>query len=236
MADSTGLCHPGAPGCGTHQTDTEETPFIMNATASRSSLPLASIAAALLMSVSVSAQAQSAPAGQLQPASAPLGIYGGATAGFGINNWECDVTCDRAVWSGKLFAGKRLTPGLAAEINYFMFGKRTRSNSAATASAMGFDSEDRSVRATAVNILWEVELIQDFTNQLRFGWATVEQTNDRVSGANKLRSKEHYTAPYIGAGLAYRLSRDFKLVSSADFLLRGRRGEYLLSVGGMAEF
>jgi hypothetical protein len=203
----------------------------MNATASRIPSSLVAAAAATLMMVGASAQAQ-----ELRPAAAPVGVYVGGTAGFGINNWECDLSCDRAVWSGKVFAGKRLTPGLAAEVNYFMFGKRTRSNSAAAIKTLGYNYEDRSVRAWTVGINWEVDLIQDFTNQIRVGWAAAEQTKDVGTGAGQTRSKHHFTAPYVGAGLAYRLTNELKLLSNADFILRGRQGEYLLSVGAMAEF
>ena len=204
----------------------------MNAPVTRSPLSLASVAAALLMSVSASAQAQ-----VLAPADAPLGAYVGGTAGFGINNWQCDATCDRSTFSGKIFAGKRLTPGLAAEVNYFMFGKTTRSNANAAAQAMGYATEDRSVRAFTLNINWEVELIQDFTNQIRFGWASLEQTNDRLLLNNTMvRSKQHNTAPYLGAGLAFRLTRDIKLVSTVDAFFKGHNSQYLVSVGGMAEF
>ena len=204
----------------------------MNAPVTRSPLSLASVAAALLMSVSASAQAQ-----VLQPASEPLGVYVGGTAGFGINNWQCDATCDRATFSGKIFAGKRLTPGLAAEVNYFMFGKTTRTNANAAAQATGYASEERSVRAFTLNINWEVELIQDFTNQIRIGWGSLEQTNDRVLLNNTVvRSKQHNTAPYLGAGLAFRLTRDIKLISTVDAFFKGHNSQYLLSVGGMAEF
>lgn len=204
----------------------------MNANASRSSLSIASAVAAVLMSVSLSAQAQ-VP----QPESRQLGVYVGGTAGFGLNNWECDAFCDRAVFSGKLFAGKRLTPGLAAEVNYMMFGKTSRSNTGPVAATMGYSTEDRSVRAWTLGINWEVELIHDVVNQIRLGWGAVEQTNDRVLlSGSQVRSKEHFGAPYIGAGLAYRLTRDVKLMSNADFLLKGRRGQYLLSVGASADF
>ena len=187
------------------------------------------------MSVSASAQAQMSP--QLQPADAPMGVYVGGTAGFGINNWQCDVTCDRATFSGKIFAGKRLTPGLAAEVNYFMFGKTTRTNANTAAQAMGYATEARTVRAFTLNINWEVELIQDFTNQIRFGWGSLEQTNDRLLLNNTMvRSKQHNTAPYLGAGLAYRLTRDVKLISTVDAFFKGHNSQYLLSVGGMAEF
>lgn len=204
----------------------------MNAPVTRSPLSLASVAAALLMSVSASAQAQ-----VLQPADAPLGAYVGGTAGFGVNNWQCDATCDRSTFSGKIFAGKRLTPGLAAEVNYFMFGKTTRSNANTAARALGYATEERSVRAFTLNINWEVELIQDFTNQIRFGWGSLEQTNDRLLLNNTVvRSKQHNTAPYLGAGLAFRLTRDIKLISTVDAFFKGHNSQYLVSVGGMAEF
>lgn len=204
----------------------------MNAPVSRLSFSAAAVAAALLMSVGVSAQAQT-----LQPAAAPLGVYVGGTAGFGVNNWQCDATCDRATFSGKIFAGKRLTPGLAAEVNYFMFGNTTRSNANAAALATGYGNEERKVRAYALNINWEVELIQDFTNQLRFGWGALEQQNKRLLNNNTIaESKEHYTAPYVGAGLAFRLTRDIKLISSVDAFFKGHNSMYLVSVGGMAEF
>ncbi|MFY9458517.1 MAG: outer membrane beta-barrel protein [Aquabacterium commune] len=190
------------------------------------------MAAALLMSVSASAQAQ-----VLQPATAPLGVYVGGTAGFGINNWQCDATCDRAAFSGKIFAGKRLTPGLAAEVNYFMFGKTNRSNANPAAQAMGYSIEERKVTAWTLGINWEVELIQDFTNQIRVGWGALEQKNTRLLTNNtSVTSKNHFTAPYIGAGLAFRLTRDIKLVSTVDAFFKGHNSQYLLSVGGMAEF
>ncbi len=204
----------------------------MNATAFRLSSSLVSAAAALLMTVGASAQAQ-----ELQPARTPLGIYAGATAGFGINNWHCDETCDRAVFSGKVFAAKRLTPGLAAEVNYFVFGSRTRSNDLAVAQAKGWNSEEQKNHAWALGINWEVDLIQDFTNQIRFGFARVTQkSNVNLFNGATVRVKDDFTAPYLGAGLAFRLTNEIKLLSNADVIFKGRKSEYLLSVGAMAEF
>lgn len=204
----------------------------MNATASRLSYSLVSTAAALLMTVGASAQAQ-----ELKPARAPLGIYAGATAGFGINNWHCDETCDRAVFSGKVFAAKRLTPGLAAEVNYFVFGKRTRSNDSAVAQVKGWNSEEQKKHAWALGINWEVDLIQDFTNQIRFGFAKVyEKTEQARVNGSMATIKDDFVAPYLGAGLAFRLTNEIKLLSNADVIFKGRRSEYLLSVGAMAEF
>ena len=204
----------------------------MNATASRLSFSLVSAAAAMLMTVGASAQAQ-----ELQPARSPWGVYAGATAGFGINNWHCDESCDRAVFSGKIFAAKRLTPGLAAEVNYFVFGKRERVNVGSVATREGFTVEHRKTNAWTVGINWEVDLIQDFTNQIRVGFARVEQKNERTLLNGRLSEvKEDFTAPYLGAGLAFRLTNEIKLLSNADVIFKGRKSEYLLSVGAMAEF
>lgn len=186
----------------------------------------------MLMMVGASAQAQ-----ELKPVDPPFGYYVGATAGLGINNWRCDETCDRAVWSGKVFAAKRLTPGLAAEVNYFVFGSRNRVNVGSVATQAGYTSEDRKSNAWTVGINWEVDLIQDFTNQIRVGFARVQQKNERTLINGRLsESKDMYNAPYVGAGLAFRLTNEIKLVSNADFIIRDRRSEYLLSVGAMAEF
>jgi len=204
----------------------------MNATASRLSSALVSTAAALLMTVGASAQAQ-----ELQPARTPLGVYVGAAAGFGVNNWHCDVSCDRAVFSGKVFAAKRLTPGLAAEVNYFVFGNRTRSNGNAVAQVKGWDYEERKSHAWALGINWEVDLIQDFTNQIRLGFARVNQeTEASLINGTVAKTKDNFTAPYLGAGLAFRLTNEIKLLSNADVVFKGRRSEYLLTIGAMAEF
>lgn len=204
----------------------------MNATAFRLSSSLVSAAAALLMTVGASAQAQ-----ELRPVSSPFGVYVGATAGLGVNNWHCDESCDRAVFSGKVFAAKRLTPGLAAEVNYFIFGKRTRTNDGPVSQAEGYATEERKSRAWAVGINWEVDLIHDFTNQIRVGFARVQQKNERsLLNGRTMEVKEDFTAPYLGAGLAFRLTNEVKLLSNADVIFKGRRSEYLLSIGAMAEF
>jgi len=183
------------------------------------------------MTVGASAQAQ-----ELQPVAAPAGVYVGATAGIGLNNWKCDVSCDRANFSGKVFAGKRMTPGLAAEVNYFMFGSVKRSNSATTAKVLGYDSQDRRASAWTAGINWEVDLINDFTNQIRFGVAAVRNKDSFHKGAVTTKKTDNFIAPYIGAGIAFRLTNSMKLLSNADIIQHGDKSEYLLSIGAMAEF
>lgn len=205
----------------------------MNATAFRFSSSLVSAAAAaLLMTAGVSAQAQ-----ELQPVSPQWGVYGGGTAGIGVTNGLCTAPCSNNTFAGKIFGGKRLTPGLAAEVNLLMFGETERVNDQAHINAGGTAKETVRSRALTLGINWEVELIQDFTNQIRVGWAFVNQKKRMLSGNNvETRADRRLNAPYLGAGIAFRLTRDIKLLSAADFVIDGHEGMYLFSIGASAEF
>jgi hypothetical protein len=168
--------------------------------------------------------------------SPPLGIYGGATLGVGASQWHCGTTCDRASFSGKLFGGKRLTPGLAAEINYMVFGGLNRANDTANAAATHIDSERQKFRAATVGINWEVELLQDFTNHIRLGWAFTKRVSDISYAGVTTRVKDYGGAPYIGAGLSFRLTEAIRLVNGFDYIVDGHDSFYLFSVGASAEF
>ena len=88
-----------------------------------------------------------------------------------------------------------------------------------------------------LGINWEVDLIQDFTNQIRLGFARVNQeTEASLINGTVAKTKDNFTAPYLGAGLAFRLTNEIKLLSNADVVFKGRRSEYLLTIGAMAEF
>lgn len=204
----------------------------MNKLATVKSLSLAAVAA-LSMSVGLTAQAQT-----LEPVSSPFGVYVGGSAGIGLNNWLCTASCTSSSFSGKIFGGKRLTPGLAAEVNYMMFGETERINDQATTTRRGFASEKRKVSALTIGVNWEVELINDFTNQIRVGWAFAEQKN-KVTGVTNVptgQNSNRFNAPYIGAGIAFRLTRDVKLLTNADVIIHGHDSQYLFGVGAMAEF
>ena len=82
-----------------------------------------------------------------------------------------------------------------------------------------------------------MDLIQDFTNQIRVGFAKVYTKTEQARTNGSLATiKEDFVAPYLGAGLAFRLTNEIKLLSNADVIFKGRKSEYLLSVGAMAEF
>ena len=114
----------------------------MSTIASRKiSRTLSTLAVAALSVLGSSAMAEE----ELKPAARQWGIYAGGNIGVGAAQWDCDVACDRARLSGKVFGGKRLTPGLAAEINYMVFGGMNRSYG--TPRADSVLAERRSVRA-----------------------------------------------------------------------------------------
>ena len=170
----------------------------------------------------------------LQPQPRTLGIYGGINAGIGVYEWDCGTSCGRTAFSGKLFGGKRLTPGLAAEVNYMFFGKVENANDPAKNNIA---AEERKASAIALGINWEVELLHDVTNHLRIGLARVkrEQDIDRPSGAFQSVST-YRTAPHVGAGLSLQVVRDVRINTSFDYIIDGEDSLYLFSVGGSMEF
>lgn len=179
----------------------------------------------------------SASAQSLQPEPVPLGIYGGVNAGVGVHEWDCGSACNRSTFSGKLFGGKRLTPGLAAELNYMMFGRVDRGNNASEAARTNISAEDRRVTAITLGVNWEVELLLDFTNHLRAGVARVKRERDVQRPDGQQESFNSYrTAPYVGAGLSFRLTRDARLNTNFDYIVDGDSSLYLFSVGGSFEF
>lgn len=169
------------------------------------------------------------------------GVYVGGTMGIGANQWECKgyIGCDRAAFSGKAFAGYRMTPGLAAEINYIYFGavERSHDNNSATAAGTNVMADHQTTKAVTVGVNWEVELLHHFTNHLRIGMAFKRRDNELTyrSGATETL-KTYDNAPYVGAGLSFRVNENVRLLSSFDYLIDGQQSNYLFSIGASAEF
>lgn len=206
---------------------------IMSISASRKIFAsLSTMALAALSLTSVSAMAQ-----ELKPESAPLGLYAGANFGLSAAQWHCGTSCDRVTFSGKLFGGKRITPGLAAEVNYMFFGGMDRANDAARTAETGEAAMRQKERAVTVGINWEVELKHGFTNQLRAGWAFTRKDQKITTADNtEVRKMVYDSAPYVGAGIAFQVNREVKLLSGFDYIINGHESQYLFSVGASAEF
>lgn len=204
----------------------------MSKTVSRTVSTLAAALPAALALFSAPGFAQ-----DMRPQSAPMGIYGGINAGVGVYEWDCGTSCGRTSFSGKLFGGKRMTPGLAAEINYMFFGRVDNANNTGLAAQTNISAEERKASAITLGINWEVELLHHFTNHLRAGFARVkrEQDIDRPDGSFESVSS-YRTAPYVGAGLSFRVARDIRFNTGFDYIVDGENSLYLFSVGTSMEF
>lgn len=193
---------------------------------------LSTLAVATLSLLGSSAMAQ-----DLQPQARPWGIYAGGSLGVAASQRDCDMSCDRARMSGKIFGGKRLTPGLAAELNYMIFGGMNGVNGPAKNASTGVASERMSVRALTAGINWEVELLEGFTNQIRVGWAFKRTDKDlELNGGAVKHVRDYKTSPYVGVGLAMNITRNVRLLQSFDYIIDGKDSLYLFTVGASAEF
>lgn len=205
----------------------------MSTSATRQKFKLQCTLAAALSLAAVSAFAQ-------VPKSRMLGVYGGATMGIGAQQWECtDYTnCNRTAFSGKAFGGYRMTPGLAAEINYIYFGgvERAKDNTILNGNSdVAFDRQ--TTKALTLGVNWEVELLHHFTNHLRIGWAFKRRDNEVVLGDGSARTDKTYDgALYVGAGLSFRVNENVRMLSAFDYIVDGQQSNYLFSIGASAEF
>jgi hypothetical protein len=191
----------------------------------------APVLAAALSIVSLSAGAQE----REEP---DYGIYVGATAGVGVAEWRSGTSTDRANFSGKVFGGYRMTPGLAAEVNYLMFGRLNKANSTSRSAELGYSALSQKETALTLGIDWEVELLHSFTNHLRVGWAIARQSQKvtDVAGATTTKRVAYDTSPYVGAGLSFQFARNMRLITSADWIVNGHNSYYLLGFGASTEF
>lgn len=165
-------------------------------------------------------------------------VYGGFGAGFGIAARPCGdaPVCNRATFSQKLFGGVRMTPTLAAEVNYFYFRGADKANDAAGILATGVATQRDSTRTTTLGINWETELLMNFTNHIRLGWAFSKHKQVVTNGAGVMSTTNNYSgSPYLGLGLSYEVQRGLHLNTGYDFIIDGHDSNHMLSVGATLE-
>lgn len=206
----------------------------MSTSATRQKIKLQCTLAAALSLAAFSASAQ-------VPKSRMAGVYVGGTMGIGAHQWQCNsyINCNRASFSGKAMAGYRMTPGLAAEINYIYFGAVERSHDNTTAAAAGSNvaTDRQTTKAVTLGVNWEVELLHHFTNHLRIGVAFKRRDNELSyrNGSSALE-KTYDGSLYAGAGLSFRVNEQVRMVSNFDYIIDGKQSNYLFSVGASADF
>lgn len=202
-----------------------------NSALRKSSQTLRLLAAALAVT--------SAPAIAQEALSPPWGVYGGVAGGFAPSQRQCHgasrEACERLTFGSKIFAGYQLTPGLAAEINYFYFNGIETGYTTAYSADIGKVRE--SGRAYTLGINWSVELLHSITNHIKVGLARSSkmQTFSPRSGS-EYSTKDIKTVPYLGAGLSYSLTNNLKFDSGFDYLIDGHDSRYLFSLGLSVEY
>lgn len=207
----------------------------MSTIASRKiSRTLSTLAVAALSVLGSSAMAEE----ELQPKEPLKGFYGGIAAGVGVNRWQCGDSCDRARLSGKLFGGMYLTPSMAMEINYFVFGGMNRAFNGEDAKDRGISAERQHTKVLTLGVMKEFPLLENFTSQMRIGVAHVERKRSVVAwgSSESVAVRDHTNAIYVGLGLGFEVSPEVKLLSTLDYVVNGRNSHVLMGVGALAEF
>lgn len=186
-----------------------------------------SLAAAVVSSVLVGTAAQAEP----------FSAYVGATAGLSPSAQSCDgySDCDRVGAGGKLFGGWNVTPNVAAEVNYFYFGK-TDTGPNLTNKA----SRAVSAKAVSLGINWNIEMFERITSNIRLGVARVQNKADIASNTGVLSHTTDYTtSPYIGLGMSFPFNPHLRMVMGYDFIQvtgGSNRNRHLLGGGFQGEF
>jgi len=168
---------------------------------------------------------------------APFSAYVGATAGLSPSAQSCDgySDCDRVSAGAKLFGGWNVTPNVAAEVNYFYFGK-TDSGANLTNKA----SRAVSAKAVSLGMNWSIEMFEVAATNIRLGVARVKNTADITNNAGALSHETDYTtSPYLGVGLSFPFNRNLRMVMGYDFIqISGgnNRNRHMLSGGFQGEF
>ena len=171
-------------------------------------LGLAAATAALMMSSGVFAQG-----------------YLGVSAGRSQFNDDCaeTITCDPNDVGMKLFAGYRLNPVWAAELNYFHFGE----SKATLGTDLGVLAGSFKAVALGFGLVGSGAVTPDWTALMRFGVARVKADISGSLGNLTLSDSDKSTQAYIGVGVSYQISRNWSLDGAVDFTRARWQGEEL---------
>ncbi|MGH6647716.1 outer membrane beta-barrel protein [Aquabacterium sp.] len=167
----------------------------------------------------------------------PFSAYIGATAGLAPSAQSCDgyADCDRVAAGAKLFGGWNVTPNVAAEVNYFYFGKTDSGANLANKASRAV-----SAKAVSLGMNWTIELFEVATSNVRLGVARVKNTADITNAAGALSHQtDQTTSPYLGLGMSFPFNRNLRMVMGYDFIqVPGgqNRNLHMLSGGFQGEF
>jgi len=146
--------------------------------------------------------------------------------------------CNRPLMGGKLFAGWRVTPGLAFEINHYYLGKSEQEDTdpgvirSKYASTSTLAVTERN-RAVGFGINWEIETFRELTSHVRLGISRTQTEVTLIDADQSVsRQKEFKARPYLGVGLSMQLTQNLRFQTSVDWLRSPANNHiYLFSTG-----
>lgn len=176
--------------------------------------------------------------------------YGGASVGLAPSSQSCSgEPCDRLSGGSKVFAGWNMTPNVAAEINFFYFGKvKSTTYTPGTSGNPGTTIDtSRDAEAVTLGINWKIEMLRQLTNHVRLGIARTRHTTYVTNSVTpfgtpiygpEVKSEETTTRPYIGLGLSIPFNSYLRFQTGYDFIWENKQSmnHHLLSAGIFGEF
>jgi hypothetical protein len=203
---------------------------------------ISSFVAALPLALAVAGSSVSAQTMEPHdPLVRPGMFYAGGNLGMmAQTKFKCGTVeiCNRPLVGAKLFAGWRVTPGLAFEINRYYLGKSEKEDATpgavggqfATPTTLGVTERNSGV---GFGINWEIETFRELTSHVRLGIARMENEVTLLDeDAGLVTQKSFKARPYIGVGLSMQLTQNLRFQSSVDWLRSPSNNHiYLFSTG-----
>ena len=136
--------------------------------------------------------------------------YLGATVGVTTANLACpaNAMCDKTDTGFKIYGGYTVVEGLAAELGYLDYGQNAGKLGVAT-----FDVKSHAIYLAAA---MHGDFTTAFGGTLRLGAAKVKTSGTYGFGAAQSVSEDKFKA-YVGLGLDYAFTKNWKGVAAADF-------------------
>lgn len=166
--------------------------------------------------------------------------HGYVALGLGKANYNGDCTgvtnCEDLSNGSKFYGGYRITPGVAAELVYYNFGKATatmRQTSGAMANIEGHN------HALGGGFAFEADLASWLTATARLGLVSMHTEVTGGSGGTYVGTASSSRAKaYVGADLGFVLTKHFSLHAAYDIsnAAYDNRRVDLLTVAGAFEF
>jgi OmpA-OmpF porin, OOP family len=165
----------------------------------RNALTLVAAAAGLMLSTAAFAQAY-------------VGIGAGPSK-LSVSCADTD-TCDTTGTGFKVFGGYKFTPNIAAEANYFDFGK---AKATITDSELGLVSAKYKPTAIGLGVAFFGDVAPNWPGVVRLGVASVKAKASGSGAGISTSDSKTTTQAYFGLGIGYSILKNLSVDLAADF-------------------